>query len=268
MRIRRVWVVWVALAASGLGAWTAGAQTAKDAEKALRTELVQQKFFLRSFSADPETRYEWAGDGVALPQPKLHTLGVMVPQSVNLNAGQVEIKGARMTLVVDDKGKYLLTGNSPMVLRVDLKGGDPVTILPELRTLLFFTEFAKAVEPVPFDYKSQLPWRVGTRPKAKGLNYVGGGVCAGKSMHPTVVSVVDPEFSEEARAARFSGSVVMVVTVEADGRLADPWVAKATGLGLDEQAAKAVLQYVLKPATCDGVPRAVAMAIEVNFSIP
>ncbi len=82
-----------------------------------------------------------------------------------------------------------------------------------------------------------------------------------------MLHTVDPEFSEEARHKKFSGDVVLAVTVEPTGQTGDIWIAKGAGMGLDEQAVRAVQQYVFQPATCGGMPVAVGVAISVNFQI-
>lgn len=51
------------------------------------------------------------------------------------------------------------------------------------------------------------------------------------------------------------------------GLVAGVWLIRPLGLGLDEDAEKAALDYKFQPATLDGVPVATVMSIEVNFQI-
>src|SRR5258708_26169869 len=63
-----------------------------------------------------------------------------------------------------------------------------------------------------------------------GLVYnTGGGVTA-----PTVRYKIEPEYSEDARKAKYSGVVVLQIEVDAAGRARNVRVAKGIGLGLDE----------------------------------
>jgi TonB family protein len=84
---------------------------------------------------------------------------------------------------------------------------------------------------------------------------------------PTLIYSIDPEFSDEARKARYQGAVLVGLTVGADGLPKNPKVLRALGMGLDEKAIEAVKQYRFKPATKDGKPVPVQIAIEVTFHI-
>jgi TonB family protein len=95
-----------------------------------------------------------------------------------------------------------------------------------------------------------------------GLYRVGGGVSA-----PVVLHSVDPEFSDEARRAKYQGVVVIQIIVDAQGNPVNPKVVRALGMGLDEKAIEAVKQFKFKPAMKDGHPVPVMMAVEINFRL-
>src|SRR5437588_116589 len=62
-----------------------------------------------------------------------------------------------------------------------------------------------------------------------GVFRVGGGVTA-----PSLLSKVEPEYSEEARRAKYQGTVVLYVEVYPDGKAHNLKVLRSLGLGLDE----------------------------------
>jgi len=95
-----------------------------------------------------------------------------------------------------------------------------------------------------------------------GVYRVGGGVT-----EPKVLTSADPEFSEEARKAKFSGNVLVYFIVDENGTPTHVHVARGVGMGLDEKAVEAVRQYKFKPGMKDGKPVKVELAIEVNFQI-
>ena len=64
----------------------------------------------------------------------------------------------------------------------------------------------------------------------------------------SIISKVEPSYSEEARKAKFQGTVVLSVTVGTDGRASHIQVQRSLGLGLDEKAIEAVKQWRFKPA--------------------
>jgi protein TonB len=98
---------------------------------------------------------------------------------------------------------------------------------------------------------------------------IGGGVyqVGGSVRPPIAIYTPDPEFSEEARKAKFSGNVVVSLIVGADGSPRNVHVLRGVGMGLDEKAVAAVQQYKFKPALQNGKPVAVYLNVEVNFQI-
>jgi TonB family protein len=91
---------------------------------------------------------------------------------------------------------------------------------------------------------------------------IGGGVSA-----PMLIGRVDPEYSEQARAAKFNGIVVVNLWVDQNGNPAHVHVLRGVGMGLDEKAVEAVKQYKFKPAMEDGKPVVVELNVEINFRI-
>jgi protein TonB len=107
----------------------------------------------------------------------------------------------------------------------------------------------------------------GTRPGSGGgfgggAYRIGGGVSA-----PSVLSKVEPEYSEEARKAKWQGAVVLSVIVDEFGRPKNVRVLHSLGLGLDQKAVEAVEQWRFKPGLKDGKPVPVMATIEVNFRL-
>ena len=95
-----------------------------------------------------------------------------------------------------------------------------------------------------------------------GVFRVGGGVSA-----PKVLYQLDPDYSEEARRAKYQGTVVLWLIVDQSGRARDLRVARSLGMGLDEKAIEAVKQWKFEPALKDGRPVAVQINVEVNFRL-
>jgi protein TonB len=91
---------------------------------------------------------------------------------------------------------------------------------------------------------------------------VGGGVSA-----PRPLFTPDPEYSEEARKAKFQGVVVLWLVIGPDGRPREVRVARPLGMGLDEKAIEAVRTWKFEPAKKDGQPVAVQMNVEVSFRL-
>jgi TonB family protein len=95
-----------------------------------------------------------------------------------------------------------------------------------------------------------------------GVFRIGGGVSA-----PKAIFAPDPEYSEEARKAKYQGAVVLSLVVGADGVPRDIKVARSVGLGLDEKAIETVKTWKFEPGTKDGKPVATYATIEVAFHL-
>ncbi len=95
-----------------------------------------------------------------------------------------------------------------------------------------------------------------------GVFRVGGGVS-----QPVVIYRVDPEYSEEARKAKYSGTVLLAVVIDTEGHARDIHVLKSLGMGLDEKAMEAVQKWKFKPGMKSGQAVNVRAQIEVNFRL-
>ncbi len=84
---------------------------------------------------------------------------------------------------------------------------------------------------------------------------------------PKLLYKVEPEYTAEARIAKYQGSVQLSVEIGMDGVARNFRVMKGLGLGLDENAVTAVRQWHFQPGTKDGAPVPVVATIEVNFRL-
>ncbi len=117
-----------------------------------------------------------------------------------------------------------------------------------------------------------------------GVNGMGDGCCGGigpgnqgtpgissGSGHPItpprLIFKVEPEFSEEARKAKYSGVVILAIEVDANGKARGFRVIQSPGLGLDQKAIDAVTQWRFRPGYQDGKPVVTGATVEVNFRL-
>ncbi len=81
---------------------------------------------------------------------------------------------------------------------------------------------------------------------------------------PVPVTTVKPAYPEFAREAQIQGKVILHVLVGKDGRVKNVKV-KRSITGLDDEAVKAVKQWVFKPALSNNKPVAVWVEVPVDF---
>ncbi len=86
---------------------------------------------------------------------------------------------------------------------------------------------------------------------------------------PTVVHQVKADYTPEAKAKRIQGSVWLKTVVDADGNVESVQVSRSLDheFGLDDQAVQAARQWKFTPGTKNGNPVAVAVTIEMTFTL-
>jgi TonB family protein len=110
------------------------------------------------------------------------------------------------------------------------------------------------------------PAEIEFHPEVDGIYSLGGDVKAPKLKH-----WVPAELSNEAKTRsafnpfKAPPSTVSFV-IDAQGMTHEVCVQRPAGYGLDDQAAKTVLQYRYEPAKKNGVPVAVRVSFQVNFA--
>jgi len=91
---------------------------------------------------------------------------------------------------------------------------------------------------------------------------IGGGVSA-----PVPVYRPEPEYSEEARKAKWQGAVMLSLVVDENGVPQEIKVIRSLGMGLDQKAIEAVQKWRFRPGLKDGKAVPVFANIEVNFRL-
>jgi protein TonB len=84
---------------------------------------------------------------------------------------------------------------------------------------------------------------------------------------PQVIFKVKPSYTPEASAAQIQGKVTVSALVLPDGSVQALRVIRGLGYGLDEKAMEAVRKWRFRPGLKEGQPIAVAVSVEVHFSL-
>jgi TonB family protein len=85
---------------------------------------------------------------------------------------------------------------------------------------------------------------------------------------PQIIIKTAPEYTDEARRARWQGSVALSVTVDETGKATDIRVTQPLGMGLDQKAVEAVGKWKFKPGMKDGKPVSATATFRVDFRLP
>jgi TonB family protein len=84
---------------------------------------------------------------------------------------------------------------------------------------------------------------------------------------PSCIHCPQPSYSNIARAEKIQATSMFDVLISADGKVVAAHPKKLAGYGLDEEAFNAIMGWHFNPATVDGKPTAVRVAIEVTFHL-
>jgi len=84
---------------------------------------------------------------------------------------------------------------------------------------------------------------------------------------PVLIRKTEPEYSEEARKAKYQGTVTLSVEVEASGQVTNAKVVRSLGLGLDEKAVQAVKNWKFRPGMQNLRPVAMEVQVQVSFRL-
>jgi TonB family protein len=84
-------------------------------------------------------------------------------------------------------------------------------------------------------------------------------------VEPTVIKRVEPVYTDEARAAKIEGTVVLEILIRTDGTVSVLRNIRGLGYGLDESARVAIEQWRFRPRTVNGKAVEATIVIEVNF---
>jgi TonB family protein len=130
-------------------------------------------------------------------------------------------------------------------------------------------QLAQAVQPLQEDERTRLERqkieearRAGMMASSAAQPAIPQGVT-----EPVLVHQVMPAYTDEARAVRIQGTVIVDVTVNTDGSVTFEGYRQKLGYGLDESARDAALQWRFRPGTKDGAPVPTRVSLSMHFSL-
>jgi protein TonB len=85
--------------------------------------------------------------------------------------------------------------------------------------------------------------------------------------NPKPIYQPNPEYTDRPRRKKIQGNVLLSLIVTADGTVRDPQVTRSLDKDLDKKALECVSKWKFEPATKDGQPVAMHIAVEVNFRL-
>jgi TonB family protein len=204
-----------------------------------------------------------SGQPLATPTGSWLVYGGIYIREVNLSRDSLRLEGPRIAFVGSPE-----MGGSTVILekkvKVQIHLDRPLTAITEAEELLgriFFLDPGDIGHARPEYRRSDYSLKAGAAP----LEFSSARKDGVKPPKP--VYSPEPDFSEEARHARYQGVVMMHIVIDTSGNVTDIRIDRALGKGLDENAVDAVKKWKFSPATRDGQPVSVSMMTEISFNL-
>lgn len=85
---------------------------------------------------------------------------------------------------------------------------------------------------------------------------------------PHVIHRTEPQYTDEARAEKIEGNVILSFIVGTDGVAKDIHIVRGLGKGLDEKAVECLQNWRFQPGTRNGEPIGIRAQAEIKFQLP
>lgn len=265
------------------------ASASDDLEQRLRTDYLDKVLTLRhSYSGD---KLVFESDGSlagSAPLGPWTVDGQISVQSIDLHGHTLHIHGRRVCVLYDSKTKsfrdvldWLAESTAQgrdkqekafrektIRIEIELPGGKPEeSQVASVMNSVFLAPGESMRDVVPDfwrDYFDRIDGQPESRPHANDAVY---RVKKGEVSPPRRTYGLEPEFTDEARIAKYQGTMTLSLVVDPSGSARDVAIVSPLGLGLDEQAVKQVSQWKFDPGMKDGTPVPVRIMVEVSFHL-
>lgn len=181
------------------------------------------------------------------------------------------LSGIQISQLIKDSNHPALQIDPVTVTLLKLRGADDSAVLTLMRTQEAGMPSTPEVAVDPYkDPLARLDPVQAAEPKGgqnsphsnAGIYHIGGDVSA-----PVLINKVEPEYTEEARAACIEGTVILSVVIDAQGLPRDIHVRHSLDPGLDTKAIQAIMKWRFRPGMRLGRAVATQANAEVNFRL-
>jgi TonB family protein len=234
---------------------------AENIKEALNHKYKNHILALRSPFTTGDQKFDSAGHSLNPPPsgPWLIYGGIYV-EKLNLSSDTLRLEGPRAAFTDKKKNDKPILVHFSKSQRIEIHLDRALKSFEDAESVMgrIFFLGADAAEHA----KPELRRADDTIPDDQVYDYHHDAVTAPK---PTFTP--EPDFSEEARRAKFQGEVILSIVVDKMGNVARIRLEKATGHGLDEHAMEAIKAWRFAPGTRNSEPVAVREPIEVGFNL-
>jgi len=265
------------------------ARAGDNVEDQLKADYADKVLTLRHFYTGNRLHFRSDGELTGFAPIGPWTLdGQISVKSIKVHGRAVQIRGRRVCLVFDLKDK---PARDVLVFLAESKAKDRDKLEAPFRAneveieIEFASEkpdldqviaamnaiFLKSGESmrdfVPDFWQDYLDQAEGQPKRVRHSSDPVYAVKRGEISPPRVTYQPNPEFSEDARRAKYQGTTVLSLVIDESGSARDIEIVNPLGLGLDEKAVEAVSTWKFEPGKKDGKPVSVRVAVETDFHL-
>jgi TonB family protein len=267
--------VWCGCLILSVGVCSAGAQSIPT-QQSIAAELQQPFLMLRGMYDGDKIAFDPHGELIGSATPMPFSLSFLVVQTVTVAPDKVEIDASRAGLEMTQRGP-IGTFEKVKAVPIDKKGRFQVVITirrdPQHDELLqaalnrvFHAGFNDSLIQVAPQYWR--PWIAHELHPERPFPDIPAGAVSRPEWHvatPVMVHTVKAAETEAARIHGVQGRSVIGAVIDEAGVPRDMVIVRPVGMGLDEAAMLAVMQYRLTPAKRNGQPIPFWIDIEYAF---
>jgi TonB family protein len=240
----------------------AHADSVKDAlEQKYKKRVLAMRF---PFTGGTE-KFDSSGQPVKMPNKgQWVTYGGIYIEKINVAKDTLRLEGPRVAFTGQKKDGKPVLMKLEKSLKFEIHLDQPLQSMEDAQPMLahaFYLDPAETEEHIKPEIRRYESVAKGPIHKVD-KDGVRDGVKAPK---PTYTP--EPEFSEEARRAKFQGVVIVSIIVDETGNVSRVRLDRPLGMGLDDNAMQRVKTWRFDPAKLEGQPVAVEMRIEVAFNL-
>jgi TonB family protein len=232
---------------------------------ALEQKYKKQVLAVRVPLTGRTQKFDSSGQPVKVPNKgQWVTYGGIYIEKMDVSRDTLRLEGPRVAVTGQNKDGKPVFMKLEKSLKFELHLDQPLQSMEDAQAMLgrvFYLDLSEAAEHIKPEIR-----RYDSVAKGPIHQVDKDGVKDGVKA-PKATYTPEPEFSEEARRAKFQGVVYLSIIVDETGNVSRVRLERPLGRGLDDNAMQGVKTWRFNPARLEGQPVAVEMKIEVAFNL-
>jgi len=236
----------------------------KELQKRLQEKYVQQSLFIRNFYGGDDLVFDSQGNLMkgdkTLGYRGSWAAAAIYIEKVELRKDKLILRGRRVIecYCSEQWEPQRLPHNPKIQIEIELDADHiEQTALTAVLEKVFLNQADDMICLIPDAWRAE-----GFQPLEKHFFKTGEGVGI-----PKGINTLDPEYSDDARAGKLQGTVVLWLAIDEQGNPVEIKILRCLGRGLDEKSIEAVKTWKFEPARKHGQPVAVQMNVELTFHL-